>query len=69
MVKSEIFTTKVMCILKLQIKGPFELYRVAFFPACNASSSDHPYGLTFTLSKHIPKTEDPNTEGEAFISL
>ena len=53
----------------LKIKRPFGLYRVAFFPAYNASSSDHPYGLNFTLSKHIPKTEDPNTEREAFISL
>ena len=52
-----------------RIKRPFGLYRVAFFHACNASSSDHPYGLNFTLSKHIPKTVYPNTAGEAFISL
>ena len=39
------------------------------FPACSASSSDHPYDVTSPLSKHIPKTEDPNTERETFISL
>ena len=27
-------------------------------------SSDHAFDLTFTLSKHIPKPEDPNTERE-----
>ena len=64
------FHFTLVCISSTHlIKRPFGLYRFAFFPACNASSSDHPYGLNFTLSKHIPKTEDPNTEIEVFISL
>ena len=50
-------TVKDDAIVTERTKMPVGLYRVAFFPASNASSSVHPYKISFSPSKHIPKTE------------
>ena len=54
----------------LQVKRPFGLYHVAFFPVCNASSSDHPQWSYFdTIKAHSENWRSEYRERGINISL